>query len=654
MKRNAIAALKRILPALIAILIAASSIPLSLGASAHSGQCGPDLYWTLENYVLTISGTGRMYDYEPRSSQYTAFEVPWKNYISSMTRVVIKEGCESIGTYAFYNFTTISEIEFPETSLKEINKYAFHNTGLKKVVLPDSVEVLDPHSFSGCESMKEISFGDGIKSIPQYACTGNRALKKISFSPLCKSVEVGAFKDCVSLNEANMEHLERIESSAFISCAFTEVRFGKDLKYMQTNVFSSCKNLSSIIFEEGTEPKEVSNLFLNGTPYYSALPSGLYTMFDGKVQMCKGTYAKSSVTIPEGVEIISDFCFDNAKYLKTLSLPSTLKAICSYAFRDCVKLKSVDLPDSIEFLGTNSLGIYTNSLGIYTEVEDFTISGIGCGVVFEYAVLHNFPLICRHKCTFVYDVKDCAAGGTRYAICDYCGACLETVPVESSSSHKFETTTQEASCGEDGCVLERCTVCGYENMTVIPATPHTPGANWTVVSIPDCSRTGSVVRYCTTCGKPAETIILEKEEHTPAAKYVECIQPTCTEPGTEVLLCEKCGETVSERALPPHGHEPEDERVTVTLPAEDGSLYGCSVLKCRYCSMILDIIWLDADGNPAGKSGAAASNIFAMTEILCSRSVRADIDNLDYSSDGVFNMHDILALKRLSSIEEHK
>ena len=651
MKIKALRTLKRILPVLLSLLAVVTSVPKV--SAAASGQCGPDLYWNLEDYVLTISGTGSMYDYDRRTAQNTGFEPPWRAHTTSISRVVIEEGCESIGTNAFNSFLTITEVVFPENSLKRIGEYAFQRTDVKKVCLPDCVEKLERNAFANCEGLKEISFGNGIKTIPKYFCSGDSALEKITFSPSCKTVEVGAFQKCTSLSEANFEPLERIESTAFMDCAFSEVRFGKDLKYMQTNVFSGCSNLSTVIFEEGTDPAEVSNLFLNDTPYYSALPSGLYTMFDGKVQMCKGTYTESSLVIPEGVEIISDFCFDKAKYLTSLSLPSTLKTICSYAFRDCVKLKSIDLPDGIESLCTNCIGIYTK-YDNYIELEYFSITGIGCGAVFDYAVLHRFPLNCRHKCSVVYDVEDCGKGGLIYTLCDYCGSCLEITQLEPAASHSFDVTTVDPVCGKDGYILEKCTVCGYEQKTVIPAAPHTPAESWTVVSLPDCSRTGSVVRYCTTCGEIAETIILDKEEHTPAAEFTPGKEATCTESGTEVLLCVKCGKTVSERETPPRGHVPEDERAELTLPAEDGTLYGCSVLKCRYCSVILDIIWLDADGVPAGRTDAAAFNVRAMTGFLCSRKTPANVKNLDYTSDGIFNVRDILAIKKLASIEERK
>ena len=97
-----------------------------------------------------------------------------------------------------------------------------------------------------------------------------------------------------------------------------------------------------------------------------------------------------------------------------------------------------------------------------------------------------------------------------------------------------------------------------------------------------------------------------------------------------------------------------DYCVLIPVINEDGTLYGCSVLKCRYCSVILDIIWLDADGNPADRTDAAAFNVHAMTEFLCSRPTPASIGSMDYASDGIFNMRDILAIRKLAAIEVRK
>ena len=61
---------------------------------AESGFCGYDLTWNLTGKVLTISGTGAMFDYYSDTT-------PWYSYRSSITTVIIKDGATSIGVYDY-------------------------------------------------------------------------------------------------------------------------------------------------------------------------------------------------------------------------------------------------------------------------------------------------------------------------------------------------------------------------------------------------------------------------------------------------------------------------------------------------------------------------------------------------------------------------
>ena len=64
-----------------------------------NGKCGENVRWVLTgespNYTLTISGMGAMADYASSSDQ------PWKDYRSSITKVVIGSGVTHIGNNAF-------------------------------------------------------------------------------------------------------------------------------------------------------------------------------------------------------------------------------------------------------------------------------------------------------------------------------------------------------------------------------------------------------------------------------------------------------------------------------------------------------------------------------------------------------------------------
>jgi chitodextrinase len=65
-------------------------LDFSIEASATEigGYCGEDLIWVFDDStgILTISGTGEMYDYYDISSR------PWKNYVDDIKEVIVEEG----------------------------------------------------------------------------------------------------------------------------------------------------------------------------------------------------------------------------------------------------------------------------------------------------------------------------------------------------------------------------------------------------------------------------------------------------------------------------------------------------------------------------------------------------------------------------------
>ena len=87
-----------------------------------SGYCGGEgdgtnLTWTLDkDGVLTISGTGAMYDYSENGTQFNN---------SDIKSVVIEDGVTSIGNSAFYECTSLSSIILPETLTTLSNEWVF-------------------------------------------------------------------------------------------------------------------------------------------------------------------------------------------------------------------------------------------------------------------------------------------------------------------------------------------------------------------------------------------------------------------------------------------------------------------------------------------------------------------------------------------------
>lgn len=70
---------------------------------------------------------------------------------------------------------------------------------------------------------------------------------------------------------------------------------------------------------------------------------------DGKTFL--GPYAATDVIIPEGVEVISEQCFEYFGLLENVQLPNSLKAILDDAFNCCGSIKQIALPDNLTYIG---------------------------------------------------------------------------------------------------------------------------------------------------------------------------------------------------------------------------------------------------------------------------------------------------------------
>ena len=115
-------------------------LPLQVeAAEATSGTCGDNLTWNLdENGTLTISGSGKMKDYRYSSlSSYYDNPAPWYSQRDSIKKISISHLVTSIGEYAFYNCTNLTDFSVPN-SITSIGSYAFSSCqNLKSVYIDD-------------------------------------------------------------------------------------------------------------------------------------------------------------------------------------------------------------------------------------------------------------------------------------------------------------------------------------------------------------------------------------------------------------------------------------------------------------------------------------------------------------------------------------
>ncbi len=410
--------------------------------------------------TLRIYGTGEMYNFSSGNS-------PWQNN-TSVKKIIIEDGVESIGNYAFYGCANLTEVEISD-SVKSIGKYAFYNcSSLSEINITDNIQIIGDYSFYGCKALRTITIGNNVNEIGQYAfynsglntvnlgsgvekigsyAFGNcSSLTSVNFGDNLKYIDAYAFYYCTSLYDLRLpEGLESFGDGAFMNCtSLRNVQLPSTLKSMGMGGFFYCMYLESV-----TIPASVSDIQLlqfayclnlmeikvsSENKYYSSINGILYDFNKTKIVCYPANYPLMQYVIPEGVEsieqyafafskttsvtvpgsvkVLGEYAFGSANYLKELVLSEGVKTIKSYALGGCTSLTYITIPDSVTSIDDN----------VFSSCSGVTIKCNYDSYASNYAINNNinYVVMCYH--VFSNYVSDnnatCCDYGTKTAYCD--------------------------------------------------------------------------------------------------------------------------------------------------------------------------------------------------------------------------------------------
>lgn len=225
-------------------LAAAQSLEEENGEATIIGKCGDNLQWSLSSDgVLTIDGTGKMFDYNSVPPYNIS---PWYHN-TNITTLIVKEGVTSIGDYAFLGCYKISNISFPN-SLTSIGYSAFDPcSGLTEITLPENLIYLGGYSLTS-GNFSSISIPIGITSIEKYTFANCKKLKSVSLPDTLTSIGEGTFNQCTSLDSFNIpKNVVDISRYAFWNCtSLKHIEIPSGIPQINEGTFDNCSSLKSI------------------------------------------------------------------------------------------------------------------------------------------------------------------------------------------------------------------------------------------------------------------------------------------------------------------------------------------------------------------------------------------------------------------------
>ena len=282
----------------------------------------------------------------------------------AITSVVIEDGIEIIGDYAFHcnrpdYSSSITSITLPNT-LTTIGDHAFDFCWkLTSLSIPNSVTSIGSYAFKNCNKVTSFTLPSSITSIPEGCFQNCGELVTLNLNNTITSIGDYAFSTCQKLKQASFELLiantTYIGDEAFYNCnSITSVTLPSSLQTIGKKAFNGCFYLTTVTLAANATYE--ADVFTRCSKLVTAnIPVGMTAIPEGIFSSC---IKLAGIEIPNTVVTIGDRAFASCGLL-SLNLPSSVTTIGANAFYGC-KFTMLSLPGSITSIGESAFSNCSN------------------------------------------------------------------------------------------------------------------------------------------------------------------------------------------------------------------------------------------------------------------------------------------------------
>ena len=242
----------------------------------------------------------------------------WEELID---RGVVKVGVTN-GKVAINDLdTSILELTDGVLIIDDSVEYIFNTSGelcpgVKKIILPDTLNKLNSNALEKFENLEEVVLGSSLTEIPSDCFYECHSLRTINMEHITR-IGFCAFKNCISLEEVNLlPILEYIGTNAYVGCtSIGRVTIGTTCLdgSSSTGIFEDCLNLTTV--NKTADIKQiVPRMFLNCNQLNIDFLEGIEIIGDDSFRVYTSTYEPNPypVVLPSTIKSLSGQAFGSS------------------------------------------------------------------------------------------------------------------------------------------------------------------------------------------------------------------------------------------------------------------------------------------------------------------------------------------------------
>jgi len=288
----------------------------------------------------------------------------------------------------FYACSNLTNVNFEQDTTKIAYGLMAGCTGLKEIIIPDTVTSIEGAAFYACP-LESVIIGNSVTTIGSYAFSQCTSLTDIEIPNTVTRIDDYAFNKCSSLAEVKLsKSLTYLGTRAFGETPIESIEIPKSLDncYLHTigagyayGPFYLCENLKNVSFEYGTT-QIAYGLMAGCTGLEEIVIPNTVTNIEG----C-AFYAcpLEDVIIGNSVTTIGSNAFSYCTNLTNIEIPNSVTKIEDSVFNKCSSLTEVTLSKSLSYLGSRAFGeTPIESIEIPKSLDQCYLNTIGSGYAY--------------------------------------------------------------------------------------------------------------------------------------------------------------------------------------------------------------------------------------------------------------------------------